>query len=167
MQAPICEVCLNSELLCAGCADKLARGDITQADVDVARTLYTMSDKIRSLKDVKIRKVIDSNVLIIVAGAGDGARLVGKGGAVVKDLAKTFGKNIRVLEEKPQMRAFAAELITPATLLGVNTVYRQDGESFRLRVPEAHRRRLVMAPEAISAVLTSIYSCKTEIIFEP
>jgi transcription antitermination factor NusA-like protein len=167
MQAPICEVCLNSELLCAGCADKLARGEIAQAEIDVARTLYGMSEKIRSLKDVKLRKVIDSDVLLLVAGAGDGARLVGKGGAVVKDLAKTFGKSIRVLEEKTDMRAFASELISPAALLGINTVYRQEGESFRLRIPEVHRRRLAMSPETIVTVLSSLYGCKVEIVFEP
>lgn len=167
MQAPICEVCLSSELLCAGCADKLARGELTQPEIDVVRALHGMSEKIRSLKEVRLRKVIDSNVLLLVAGAGDGARLVGKGGAVVKELAKTFGKSIRVLEEKPDMRSFAAELIAPAALLGVNTVYKKDGQSFRLRVPETHKRRLALTPETISAILGSLYGRQVDISFEP
>ncbi|MBU5558024.1 MAG: hypothetical protein QW751_02600 [Candidatus Aenigmatarchaeota archaeon] len=167
MQAPICEVCLSSELLCAGCADKLSRGDITQTEIDVVRALYNMSEKIRSLKDVKLRKVIDSNVLLLVAGTGDGARLVGKGGAVVKELAKQFGKSVRVLEEKNDMRSFAAELISPASLLGINTVFRADGQSYKLRVPEAHKRRLAMTPETITMILKSLYGKDVELSFEP
>jgi len=167
MQAPICEVCLTSELLCAGCADKLSRGEISQTEIDVVRALHGMSDKIRSLKDVRLRKVIDSDIILLVAGAGDGARLVGKGGAVVKELAKTFGKSIRVLEEKPDMRTFAVELVSPAALLGINTVYRPGGESFRLRLPETHKRRLALTPEAITTVIGNLYGCRVEIMFEP
>lgn len=167
MQTPICEVCLSSGMLCAGCADKLARGEITQTEIDVVRTLYNLSEKIRSLKDVNLRRVIDADVLLLVAGTGDGARLVGKGGAVVKELAKQFGKSIRVLEEKSDMRSFANDLISPAALLGINTVFKADGESYRLRVLEAHRRRLQMSPETITAVLGGIYDRKIELVFEP
>jgi len=154
-------------MLCAGCADKLARGEISQAEINVVRVLYNLSDKIHSLKDVKLKKVIDSDVILLVAGNGDGARLVGKGGAVVKELAKQFGKSIRVLEEKSDMRAFANELVSPASMLGLNTIFHKDGQSFRMRVPEVHRRRLQMSPETITSILSGIYGSKVEITFEP
>lgn len=177
MQAPICEVCLRSELLCAGCADKLNRGELSQAEIDVCRALYAMSDKMKGLKEVRLRKVIDTaglgqpserpSVLLLIAGTGDGGRLVGKGGAVVKALAKQFDKSIRVLEEAHDMRAFAAGLLAPAAIAGIDTVYGRDGESFRIRLPEAHRHRITIAPETATAVLSGIYSRRIELAFEP
>jgi len=165
MRAPLCEVCLSSEILCQGCAGKLERGELTQTEVDVSRFLWNMGDKLHSLREATIRKIIDSDVLLIVAGRGDGAKVVGKGGAVVKALAKRWGKSIRVLEEN-EFRPFVAELLHPLTVRGVNTLYTPDGEVLRVRLPAAQKPRSMITPEGFSAMMQQLYGRRAELLFE-
>lgn len=171
MRAPICEVCLRSELLCAACVDKLSKSKITQLDVDISRALYELSSKIKSLQNVKLLRTMDvgtssgQSMLLLIAERGDGARLVGRGGSVVKDLARKFGKNIRVLEFS-EMRSFVRQLLAPAAVLGINTVYRIDGESYRIKVPKEHKRRILVNSAAVSGIIKEFFGKDAELVFE-
>ena len=106
MQTTICEVCLKSKILCNACQDKLSKGIITKGEIEISKYIFKLSEKMRSIRNVKIIKIINSDVLIIVTGRGDAARLVGKGGSVVKLIAKKFRKSIRILEEASNFKEF-------------------------------------------------------------
>jgi transcription antitermination factor NusA-like protein len=149
-------------------------GKMSQIELDVSRFLHNLSNEIHSLSEVRLRRVIalDSagdgkpSVLLLIAGDGDGARLVGKSGAVVKALAKQFGRSIRVIEESPNIRIFVNNLLSPAIVTGINTVWRSGSELYRIRVPESHRRRLAIAPEIVPQIIQGLYSAPTELVFE-
>lgn len=70
MQAPICEVCLKSDILCSACQDKLDKGIISNGDIEVAKYLYKLSEKMKSIRDVKVLRIINSDALIIITGRG-------------------------------------------------------------------------------------------------
>jgi transcription antitermination factor NusA-like protein len=166
MQLPLCEVCSKSEILCNSCQDKLDKGIITEDDVTVSRFLYNMSEKMKSIRDIKISKVIDCEVLLIITGRGDAAKLVGKGGSVVKKIAKKFKKSIRILEEAPNFKEFVEELIFPAPVNGINTLYRDNQEIMRIRIPAVQKNHLLISPENFSQLISDFYNLKAEIIFE-
>jgi len=166
MQTPICEVCLKSDILCGACQDKLTTGKISQSDVELSRYLYGLSDKVRSIKDIKILRVIDCGTLMIVTGRGDAAKLVGKGGVIVKKIAKDFKKSIRILEEAPSFKDFVEELISPAPIKGINTLYREEQEVYRIRIPLMQRNQVVITPESFSQLISNFYNLKAEIVFE-
>jgi transcription antitermination factor NusA-like protein len=165
MRAPLCEVCLSSEILCQGCAGKLERGELTQTEVDVSRFMWNMGEKLHSLREATVKKVIDSDVMLIVAGKGDGAKVVGKGGAVVKALAKQYGKSIRVLEEN-EFKPFISELLHPLPVTGVNTLFTPDGEVQRVRLPAAQKPRSMITPAGFSTMMQQLYGRKVELLFE-
>jgi len=165
MRAPLCEVCLSSDILCQGCAGKLQTGELSQMEVDVSRFVFGLSDKLHSLKEATIRKIIDGDVMLIVAAKGDGAKLVGKGGAEVKALAKQWGKSIRVLEEN-EFRQFVSELLHPLTVTGINRLYTPDGEILRVRLPAAQKPRSIITPEGFGTMMHKLYGQKTELLFE-
>ena len=166
MQTPICDKCLESKNLCVICQEKLKNNEISKKEVSVLRHIYKLSNKTQSLKYIRIVKVIDSNILLIIAGRGDVARLVGKGGSIVKLIAKKFKKSIRILEEASNFKEFVEELITPANVKGINTLYRDNEEIFRVRVPEVQKNHLMMSPENFSQVISDFYNLKAEIVFE-
>jgi len=86
MKAPICNVCLKSDVLCSGCQEKLDEGEITELDIKISRILHELSNEYGSLRDSEIIKAIDTeNVIVIVTAKGDGAKVVGKGGEIVKE----------------------------------------------------------------------------------
>lgn len=166
MQAPICEVCLKSDILCSGCHDKLSSGKISQKDIEISKYLYRLSERIISIRDIKIIKVIDYGTLIIITGIGDAAKLVGKKGVIVKKIAKDFKKSIRILEEAPTFKDFVEELISPATIAGINTLYRENQEVYRVIVPAVQKNQIIITPESFSQIISNFYNLKAEIVFE-
>ena len=166
MQAPICEVCLRSSILCSACQEKLNSGKISQKDVEISRYLYDLSDKMRSIRDIKILRVVDCGSLIIITGRGDAAKLVGKGGVVVKKIAKDFKKSIRILEEAHTFKDFVEELLSPAPISGINTLYKDDIEIYRIKIPAIQKNNMMITPEIFSQIISNFYKLKAEIIFE-
>ena len=165
MQAPLCEVCLNSDILCGGCAAKLQSGELNQTEIDVSRFIHMLSDKVKSLQDAKLLKVIDTDVLLIVAGKGDAAKLVGKSGSIVKALAKKYNKSIRVVEHS-DFKTFITEAAHPLTVSGFNVVYTPSGEVYRLRVPSAQKQKQHISEAALASVAQQLFGKKIEVVFE-
>jgi len=167
MHTSVCEVCLNSNILCSGCGLKLSNNEITEADINVSRFLYKLSEEIKNLKDVEIKRIVDSDVLLIVAKIGDGAKLVGKNGSVVKALAKEYKKSIRVVEEAPgNIRKFVENLVSPLTVVGINRLYTPEGEVYRVRIPFSQKNSLVMDPKSFSQIISNVYNRRAELIFD-
>ncbi|MFH1473572.1 MAG: hypothetical protein ABIE55_01630 [Candidatus Aenigmatarchaeota archaeon] len=166
MQTPLCHDCLTSKNLCDTCHSKLENNELTEKEISVLRFIYNLSTKTMSLQDIKIVKVIDRGVLLIITGRGNAARLVGKGGAVVKLIAKKFKKSIRILEEASNIKDFVEELVTPAKVNGINTLYRDNEEIFRVRVPEIQKNHLLLSQEDFSSVISSFYDKKVELVFD-
>jgi len=166
MQTPICEVCLKSDILCSGCQEKLNTGKITQYDVNVARYLYNLSERMRSIRNIKIIRSIDCGTLIIITGIGDAAKLVGRDGVIVKKIAKEFKKSIRILEEAPNFRDFIEELISPASITGINTLFRENQEVYKIRVPATQKNQVLLTPEGFSQIISNFYNRKVELVFE-
>jgi len=166
MQAPICEVCLKSDILCNSCQEKLNTGKISQKDVELSRYIYRLSEKMRSIRDIKILKAIDCGTLMIITGRGDAAKLVGKGGVIVKKIAKEFKKSIRILEEAPTFKDFVEELISPASINGINTLFRENQEVYKIRIPAIQKNQLIITPESFSQIISNFFNVKAEIVFE-
>lgn len=159
MQLPLCNNCLSTENLCGDCTQ------LPKETVDVSRFLFKMKDESKSLEEANVKHVIDSDVLLIVTGKGDAAKVVGKGGVVVKALAKQFSKNIRVLEEN-DMKSFASDLLQPITILGTNILFTPDGEIKRIRAPLSQKSKFHLSEQAFSNIFEKLYGTKAEIVFE-
>jgi transcription antitermination factor NusA-like protein len=166
MQSPLCEECLKSKALCDICSKNAEKNNLSKDEIEVLRYVYKLSLKSPSLKDIKIVKVMDHNVLLIITGIGDAAKLVGKGGSVVKQIAKKFKKSIRILEQAPDFKDFIEGLVMPANVNGINTLYRDNEEITRIRVPEFQKSHMLLTPDDFSQVVSQFFKRKAEIVFE-
>ena len=137
-----------------------------KGEIDVLKFIHKLSIKNQSLNNIKIVKILNHDVLLIITGRGDAAKLVGKGGSVVKLIAKNFKKSIRILEEASDFKGFVEELINPANVSGINTLYRDNEEITRIRVPEFQRSHMLLSPEDFSQVVSHFFNKKAEIVFE-
>ena len=156
---PLCNECLSSENLCSECAQ------LPKETVDVSRFLFKMKDESKGLEEARVKNIIDSDVLLIVAGKGDAAKVVGKSGVVVKALAKQFNKNIKVLEEN-DFRPFVSDLLHPITVTATNILYTPEGEVKRIRAPLHQKSKLHISDDAFSKIIEKLYGTKAEIVFE-
>jgi len=157
---------LNSDNLCSICKSKLERGETNQTEIDVSRYLNELSQKVRSLQSAKIEKVIGSSAIIIIAAKGDAGKMVGKGGTIVKALAKKFGKSIKIIEKTGNMREFVQSLISPAMMNGINVVYTPNGEIHKLRIPIDHKKSITLEKEDMEEMVFSLFNKKMKVIFE-
>jgi len=167
MKAPICNVCLKSDVLCSACKEKLENQEITELDIKVSRKLYELSEEYGSLRDSKIIKVHDTeNVLVIVTGEDDGAKVVGKGGEIVKQIAEEIGKSIRVVEKASKDREIIQGLLSPAEIESINTVFKPSGESQKIVVDEEYEGKINMSQEEFEEVIQEITETEYQLSFE-
>jgi transcription antitermination factor NusA-like protein len=163
MKAPICSMCTNSEVLCAGCNEKLQRGEITQNDVDISRLLFRL-EKTFSLHDVDFRKSIDINGFILILTSGDVASLIGRHGRVVRLISQELGKWVRIVNVSGP-RTIVQDLVYPARVYGMNILNTPEGEEYKVIVPKEDRRKLVMDDESLNKALDVLLNKKAEIKF--
>ena len=167
MEAPICEVCLKSDILCAGCEAKLREGKISELDVELSKTLYTLSKKFKALRDVTfIRAVEMENQIIIIVKKGDAGKVIGKGGVIVKELTRKFNKRFKVVEYKEPLREFIQDIISPVSLLGINIIYTPNGEKYRIRISKRDASKFSVSVDEIKALVENLTSFPAEVVFE-
>lgn len=167
MKAPICNVCLKSDVLCSQCSEKLENDEITELDIKVARKLKELSNDHGSLRDSKIEKTFDAeNVVVIVTGPGDGAKVVGRSGEIVKKVADEVGKPIRVVENNENDRDVINGLLSPGEIESVNTVFKPEGQSKKIVVDEQFEDKINMTREELQEVIQEITGTDYELAFE-
>lgn len=156
MKAPLCNVCLNSDILCMACKKKKDEGRITDSDIRVSRVINEISKTFKPLKEVEIKKVIEGkNILVIICKKGDGARLVGKDGVMIKKLSKIIGKPLRVVEESEDVKEFVQNLVHPIPVIGLNIIYKPGNEVLKVIIPKG--RKIPMSKESFAQVVNRVF----------
>ncbi len=167
MKAPICNVCLKSDVLCSGCEDKLENGEITETDVEVSRILQDLSKEHASLRDSEILKIFDmDNVIVIITEEGDGAKVVGRSGEIVKKIADQVDKSIRVVEKAPEDIETIKGLLSPAEVESVNTVFSPEGQSKKIVVDDDYEGKINLSVGEFEEIIDEVTGEKYQLAFE-
>ena len=164
MKAPICDVCLTSDILCKVDEEKLKKGIITASDVEISRSIYELSKHVKPLKDIEIKKIIKAkNLIVIICAEGDASKIIGKSGVIVKKLSKHLGKPVRVIEEARDIKDFIYKLFAPIPVLGVNILYTPEKEIYRVKIG---KKKSPISNETFKEIMKELYDIEAEIISE-
>ena len=167
MKAPICNVCLKSDVLCSNCEEKLENGDINELEIKISRKLKELSDEYGSLRDSEILHIYDTeNVVVVVTAEGDGAKVVGRSGEIVKKVAEEIEKSIRVVEKSENNRDVIKGLLSPAEIESVNTVFAPEGEHKKIVVSEEYEGKINMSVEELEDIIQTITDTYYQLSFE-
>lgn len=167
MKAPICNVCLKSDVLCSNCKDKLENGEINELEIEISRKLKELSEEYGSLRDSEILHVHEAeNVVVIVTAEGDGAKVVGRSGEIVKKVAQEIEKSIRVVEKSENDREVIKGLLSPAEIESINTVFAPEGEHKKIVVDEEFEGKINMSSDELEDVIEEITGTYYELSFE-
>jgi transcription antitermination factor NusA-like protein len=167
MKAPICNVCLKSDVLCSNCEEKLENGEISELEIKISRILKELSNEYGSLRDSEILHVYDTeNVLVIVTAEGDGAKVVGRGGEIVKEIADQVDKSIRVVEKAEKDKEVIKGLLSPAEIESINTVFKPEGQSKKVVVSEEYEGKINLSIDELEQLISDITGTDYEISFE-
>lgn len=162
MDLPICDICAKTGVLCNACEEKLQKEKISELDVEFSRALYGLGKD-----DVGFERAIDSkNCIIVVTRKEHVGRMIGRGGENIRTLSDKLGKQLKIIG-KGDLEATINDLVAPARMIGINTVYKKDGSTFkRVRIKCKDRKKLRMSLKEIEKVIASLTDDTIELSFE-
>jgi len=128
VKTQLCNFCLKSGILCSKCEAKVKSGQILKNYLKIAKLLLSLEKKYPPLQNVYFHRAVEAdNVLALIVGRGDVARLLGYGGKIVRAIHEETGKRIRILEQGVDDRKFLEDLFAPLAITTINTIWLPDG----------------------------------------
>ncbi len=165
MKTPICDACARGEALCSICQAKLSGGKITKLDIDVAQILCKINET-HNLSASSFSRALDLGRVALILTDGEPGLLIGRGGSVVSALSAALGKKVRIVQFSGDLKKSIADIIAPARLLGINSVFVAGGEKLKVRIPRADLRDLPVHIETLEPILQNWLGKPVELVFE-
>ena len=134
-------MCLDSDVLCPACKERLHAGDIQPEDIPLDRALSKISKSEPELSEANIIETMHlPGMSVLVVDKGDGRKVVGREGKIVKTLTSELEKDVFVLEKSDNEDELIQNLAKPARVASINTVYTPEGERYNVALSEAEKR---------------------------
>jgi len=166
MEFPICKVCLKNDILCSGCAKGIKKQNIKDDEIKLYRKLGKILKRYETVKDAKIDRIIDNrNSLFILTDKKSASKLIGKNGGMIRKIGKDINRQARVVTESSNVENFVKEIFFATPILGINVVYSEDKEKYKIRIPMSERVVLPISPETFSSI-ASVLNIDAELVFE-
>jgi len=157
---------LKNNILCNACAEKVGEKEIKIDEIKMFRRLDRLLNNQKTLRDIEIMRAAGNNMLLIVTRKNDAAKLIGKDGIIVKKLAKELERPVRIVEQPSQLKDFVNDVFFTVPVLGINVVYRPEGELYRIRIPKSERMKLPISSDIFVNVSKSLFHVDTDVVFE-
>ncbi|MFB6147528.1 MAG: hypothetical protein ABEJ66_01455, partial [Candidatus Nanohaloarchaea archaeon] len=105
-------------------------------------------------------------VVVVITAEGDGAKVVGRNGEIVKELADRVDKSIRVVEAAEDDMEVIKGLLSPAEVKSVNTVFMPDGEYKKIVVDEEYEGKINLSEDEFEDVVERVTGTEYKLAFE-
>jgi transcription antitermination factor NusA-like protein len=156
---------MKSNVLCSGCDEKLKKGKISELDVKISRLLYKLKDKY-NLENANFTKAIDLGRVVLVLTNKDVGLLIGREGKVVAEISQAVGKKVRIAEMRGDIKKTIADIVAPAKILGINKIYRKEGNLYKVRFSRREIQQLPVDINTLEKALKSLLESEVMIVFE-
>jgi transcription antitermination factor NusA-like protein len=165
VKLPICESCSKAEGLCPGCEERLKSGKISEIDVKVSRLLARVAPEY-SLEQADFYKAIDLGKVVLVLTRGDVGLLIGKEGKVVSEISAEVGKKVRIAEMGGNKAKTVSDIVAPVRITGINTIYRDGKEAYKVRIPRGEARHLPIDLKTLETALNRVFESQVTVEME-
>ncbi len=166
MKYPLDRICVKSGILCPRCQRLVDTGVVGEYEVPIMRELIFLEEKgFKELRKGSYIKAYKSGdlVVILVEGIGDQKALE----RASKELANKLGSRVRIVERSGDTRRLVEQVIYPATLMGVNTLWLPDGtEQVVVRVFRRDQRIIGNKKNEYEQILSEILKKPVRIRYE-
>jgi transcription antitermination factor NusA-like protein len=165
LKTPICFFCAKSGVLCPKCQEKLDRGEISEADIEISKWFIEHEMKNPQIKDYTIHKTVELPRMIIVMVSG------GKGSnrSLLSKLSKQKRKKIpvRIIEKNSSIKRLLEQIVVPARVIGANTVWLPDGSwESTIRIPRSDIKKMPIDARSAEEAIKKLTGETIHIIFE-
>ncbi|MCD6403298.1 MAG: hypothetical protein J7K98_03135 [Candidatus Aenigmarchaeota archaeon] len=164
MKAPLCKVCLESDILCNVCSKRVEEEKITQIEIKRIKKVYEIVKNNKEFENLEIKRILGINTIYIIVPKGHSKYFFIRNGFLLKKLSSVFKRPVKVVEESGDKRFFIQKLIQPATLIGLNVLYTPESKKYIVRIP--YRERKFVNEKEVSQILSFLLPGELEIKFE-
>ncbi|MDD1775847.1 MAG: hypothetical protein LUP94_00670 [Candidatus Methanomethylicus sp.] len=167
MKTPIDYFCAKSGVLCPHCQEKMDRGEVTEADIEVSKWFIESEIKNPALKDYIIYRTVKiPKMMVIMVGSSSGVNraLLTK---ISKQMSDEKRTNVRIVEKSSSIKKLLEQIVTPARVMGANTVWLPDGSwESTIRMPRSDLRKMPLDPRAAEEAIKILTGEVIHIVFE-
>lgn len=167
MKGPFCNFCLQTGILCGKCQSIIDSGELTNVDISVAMALNKLEQRYNDIKDITFFRAVEVGSLIIVlVGENDLSVILGNRGKIIKELEQNLKKKIRVLETSSSTGKMVEDLLAPAEIAGINTIWLPDGTKVKKVRVRGQRGKLPASVDTLEDVVQKLTDEPIRIVFE-
>ena len=165
MITPICKSCAWAKTLCPQCSQALNSGAISALDVDVSRILYRINETHNISRASFVKSINFSNVVVILTDCEPGL-LIGRRGVVVSAISHALNRRVRIVKKDSDVKRLISDLISPAKLIGINSIYSHGNEKYRIRIQRGQKDTLYLDEVTLQSVIKSWLKKDVELLIE-
>ncbi|MEM4717153.1 MAG: transcription elongation factor [Desulfurococcaceae archaeon] len=165
MKYPLDKVCVKSGVFCSSCQRKIEAGIVSEDDIQVLRALVNLENKLKFLKKGEYVKSINigEESVVLVRDEFDQSEI----DILEKELSNLMDRKVKVIEYVNDLKKLIEQIISPATLLGLNKIWLPTGEEIiNVRISARDRRIIGKNRELYEQLIEKISGLKTRIVFE-
>jgi transcription antitermination factor NusA-like protein len=116
--------CVKSGVLCPRCEEKVKKGQVSQLDLKIIKLLCEMEKEYAPLQDITFNKAIEvENILVILVDKVDMSKILSQGGKIIRSIGERTEKRVRILAFGSDERQFLEDLLSPFSILTINTIW--------------------------------------------
>ena len=124
---PICTFDAKTGILCPICEAKLRSGEISRADVEASKVIAHVSERARELGKVSLVRAFEAKGSYVLEFAPADLVLVRSDPATIQELEGALGGKVWAVGAGSSERRFLEDVLFPAKVLSVNTLWLPDG----------------------------------------
>ena len=141
---PVCYFDARTGILCSNCETRLRKGEITQADVEAAKAVAQLSERVPELSKVTLRRAFEVNGSYVLEFEQSDMALIRSNSALQSELEGALRGKVWLVGAGGNDRRFLEDVFFPAKVLTVNTVWLPDGgKKTKVIVPAKRSERRI------------------------
>ncbi len=125
---PICNFDARTGMLCGNCEARLRKGEISQADVEASKAIAQLSERVPELSKVTLKRAFGAAGSYVMELEQGDLPAVRSNPSISSELEAALGGKVWFVGAGSSDRRFLEDLLFPAKVLTVNTVWMPDGE---------------------------------------
>ena len=166
---PADKTCIKSGFLCTNCQARLDSGEISEFEIDLAKTLIGLEEEDEDfafLKGISFYKAIDfEDVVILVVGRNDKLRMKSDLIKLIKDSFEI--EEIIFIEKTKKPRPVVEALVNPYKLVSLNEIFLATGDvQFRAILWEDDKEKFLFTKEELEDLILELTGNITRVDFQ-
>jgi len=160
--------CVKSGIFCSRCEEKLKKGQITDLDIRVIRSITELEKENPNLQEVTFHKAVEAgDIMALMVDRRGMDTFLASGAKLAKSLGDRVGRRVRILRQSGDDRDFLEGLFTPYSILTINTIWLPDGSRETKVILNGRRpRRNPVDFEVVKKLARELKSLTLRIEFE-